>query len=130
MPAEDVACVELSRLDAPHTVATPLFTQSLRRNPYIRGSRNRRFAVKNFLIATSVMGAIMVVAVLLRALLFLPGRMETENAQAQVRQEATTRAEYSNFAQRPVEMPCLQQPWWVSGLCVVASGNAAFPSLS
>jgi hypothetical protein len=63
--------------------------------------------VKNFLIGTSVMGAIMVVAVLLRALLFLPGRPDMENARTQAQQEATTLAEYSRYAPRPVTMQCL-----------------------
>jgi hypothetical protein len=81
--------------------------------------------VKNFLVGTSVMCAIMVVALTLRAMLLLTVRVEMENAQAQAEQEPAKQAEYSTRAQRSAEMPCQQQPWWTSGYCVAVSGSAA-----
>jgi hypothetical protein len=96
-----------ANLDAPHTTLTAIFAQSLRRNPYIGSTGNRKLAMKNFLIGTSVMCAIMVLAVMLRALLFLPGRLDIESARAQA--QPAKQAEYSRCAQRPVKAPCMQQ---------------------
>ena len=63
--------------------------------------------MKNFLIGTFVMCSIMMLAVFLRAILFLPGRLELEHARAP--QESAKQAEFSRCAQRPAETPCSTQ---------------------